>query len=317
MRIIQAIFIATVCITYSIAEVITPIPFKIEYDKSKAVLGKKLFSDTRLSKDDTVSCASCHILQSGGDGDMQYSFGIDGQIGVLNSPTVLNAVFNFSQMMDGAAKDLNNQIHFPITNPIEMGTNYEDIISKLKKDKEYQDLFKKNYDQGINKESINDAITQFQSALITPNSRFDQYLRGDKSALSEEELEGFNLFKKNGCTACHNGVNIGSNLYQRVGILKPYVHDESDTTHELGRYNVTKKEHDKYLIKVPTLRNIELTAPYLHNGKMKTLKSAVDFMLRYQVGIKPDNEDTQKIVKFLKTLTGDTPHILRQYNEKK
>lgn len=312
----KIILLLTISLVNIIAEVITPIPLDIAYDKQKATLGKKLFYDTKLSKDNTVSCQSCHLLSNGGDGDIQYSFGVNGSVGVLNSPTVLNAVFNFSQMRDGSAKDLADQVHFPITNPIEMGSSYKDIIIKLKKDEEYQRLFKNSYEEGINKENINDALAQFQTALITPNARFDRYLKGDKDALDSDEIDGFNLFKSNGCTACHNGVNIGSNLYQKIGILTPYLDADEDEKHELGRYNFTKKEHDKHLVKVPTLRNIALTAPYLHNGSLETLNHVVRFMLRYQVGIEQSDENVKKIVKFLKTLTGDTPIILKKNFEK-
>ncbi|MEA3331182.1 MAG: cytochrome c peroxidase [Campylobacterota bacterium] len=301
----------------SIAEVITPIPLEIKYNKEKALLGKKLFSDTTLSKDDTISCASCHILQDGGDDNMQYSFGIKGQMGVVNSPTVFNAVFNFAQMRDGAAANLKEQVHLPLTNPIEMGATYKDVIKKLKNNKEYKEVFNTLYKDGINQNNINDALAQFQTALITPNSRFDRYLRGDKDAITKDELEGFKLFKKNGCTSCHNGVNIGGNLYQKVGIIETYIHDEKDISHELGRYNVTKKEYHKYLNKVPTLRNIELTAPYLHNGSQKTLKQTVVFMLTYQVGIEQSDENIDKIVKFLNTLTGEFPSIVKENYENK
>ncbi len=307
------------CISLYSQELITPIPLTIQYDKQKAQLGKKLFYDTRLSKDDTVSCASCHILQDGGDDNIQYSFGIDGQKGVINSPTVLNAVFNFSQMRDGSARDLKNQVHFPVTNPIEMGATYKDIIIKLQKDNEYKELFAKYYDLDITQDNIDDALSQFQTALITPNSKFDKYLRGDKEILTQDEKDGFDLFKKNGCTACHNGVNIGGNLYQKVGILQVYKDDEEDDNdkHDLGRYNVTKKEYDKYMVKVPTLRNIELTAPYLHNGSITNLYSMVEFMLKYQVGMKQSDENIKKIVKFLKTLTGETPLILKDNTNEK
>jgi len=316
-NIFKFLLFVSLLIQTSSAEVITPIPLDIKYDKQKALLGKKLFYDTRLSKSDTISCANCHLLEDGGDDNMQYSFGVDGQQGTLNAPTVLNAVFNFSQMRDGSAKDLADQVHFPITNPVEMGTTYKSIISKLKDDKEYKKLFNQAYGEDIKKESINDALSQFQTALTTPNSRFDKYLRGDKNALSKDEKDGFELFKKNGCAACHNGVNIGGNLYQRVGILTPYKHEEIDKTHELGRFNVTKKEYDKYLAKVPSLRNIELTAPYLHNGTVSNLEAMVRFMLKYQVGMNQNKKDIKKIVLFLKTLTGDTPSILKVKNNEK
>ena len=298
-----------------ISEVITPIPMTIDYDKDKALLGKKLFFDKRLSRDNSISCASCHILNSGGDGDVKYSFGVDNKIGVINSPTVFNTVFNFVQMRDGSAKNLKEQVHFPITNPIEMDTTYLDIILKLKDDIEYKKLFKKVYNQNINKNNINNSLEQFQTALITPNSKFDRYLRGYKNALDKDELDGFKLFKKNGCISCHNGVNIGGNLYQQVGIMKPYTHTIKEECHVLGRYNVTQNENDKYLVKVPTLRNIELTSPYLHNGSIKTLKDTVIFMHKFQVGIEHKDEDIDKIVKFLKTLTGELPSIIGENHE--
>ncbi len=298
-------------------ELITPIPLTIKYDKNKALLGQKLFNDTRLSKDDTISCANCHLLQDGGDDNMRYSFGVGGKIGDINSPTVLNAVFNFSQMRNGSAKDLKEQVRQPITNPVEMNTTYKDIIAKLKKDKEYKTLFTKCYDSDITQANIDDALAQFQTALITPNSRFDKYLRGDNNILTQDEKDGYNLFKQNGCTACHNGVNIGGNLYQKIGIFSEYNHHDNDTKHEIGRYEVTKKEYDKHLVKVPTLRNIALTSPYLHNGSLNTLESTVKFMLKYQVGIKKDNNEINKIVKFLKTLTGDTPSILKGKTDEK
>jgi len=298
------------------ASVITPIPVQTNYSQ-KAFLGKKLFLDTKLSKDNSVSCYSCHTIELGGANDTKYSFGIEGQIGKLNSPTILNSVYNFAQTRDGSAKNLKEQVHFPLTNPVEMGTSFEEVIPKLKNDKDYPKLFKENYADGINQANIIDAIVEFEKTLTTPNSKFDKYLRGDKKALTQEELDGYNLFQEYGCISCHNGVNIGSNLYQKVGIIKEYIDDDDDDSeHELGRYNVTKKVTDKHFGKVPTLRNIELTAPYLHDGDIKTLEEAVIFMLDYQVGMVPHKNELGKIVAFLKTLTGEMPKIMDIDNEK-
>lgn len=286
-------------------EKIEPIPLNVSYDKEKALLGKKLFHDTRLSKDNTVACVSCHLLNDGGDDNLQYSFGINAQEGKVNSPTVFNARYNFVQFWDGRAKDLKTQAAFPIKDPIEMDSSLEAVVTKLLKDEYYKTQFSALYKDGMSKENLLDAIAEFEKALVTPNARFDKYLRGDATALTEEEKEGYVLFRSDGCISCHNGVNIGSNLFQKVGVLKEYKGDKN----MLGRYNVTKKEKDKYFFKVPTLRNIALTSPYLHDGSKKTLEGVVRFMMVYQLGIIPDPVHIKKIVAFLKTLNGEIPKI--------
>ncbi len=290
------------------AGVIHPLPLDFKYNHQKALLGKQLFHDTRLSKDDTISCSTCHLLESGGDDNIQYSFGINGQQGDINSPTVFNSRYSISQFWDGRSKDLKAQSSEPIHNPIEMGSNMDEVLSKLSKDKSYVLQFKDIFKDGLTKDNILNAIVEFEKALVTPNSRFDKYLRGDKTVLSKEEIEGYELFKENGCISCHNGINIGGNLYQKIGIMETYI----DKKNTLGRYNVTKNDNDKYFFKVPTLRNIELTAPYLHDGSQENLKSIVEFMMMYQLGTIPDKNEIDKISLFLKTLTGDTPKILNK-----
>jgi cytochrome c peroxidase len=287
-------------------ELISPLPLSVEYDINKAMLGKKLFFDTRLSGDNTIACVSCHIIDAGGDDNVQFSSGIDGQLGGANSPTVLNSRYNFVQFWDGSAKDLKEQASGPIHNPVEMGSNFKQVISKLSKDTIYQQEFMKLYKDGITGENITDAIAEFEKALVTPNSRFDQYLRGNTTILSKDEVEGFELFKSLGCIACHNGINIGGNLFQKIGIMEEYEVDDSN----LGRYNVTKDEEDKHYFKVPTLRNIALTAPYLHDGKISTLQETIKLMIIKQLGKEADKQEVIKIEKFLFTLTGQTPKIM-------
>ena len=287
-------------------ELISPLPLSVEYDINKAMLGKKLFFDTRLSGDNTIACVSCHIIDAGGDDNVQFSSGIDGQLGGANSPTVLNSRYNFVQFWDGRAKDLKEQASGPIHNPVEMGSNFKQVISKLSKDTIYQQEFMKLYKDGITGENITDAIAEFEKALVTPNSRFDQYLRGNTTILSKDEVEGFELFKSLGCIACHNGINIGGNLFQKIGIMEEYEVDDSN----LGRYNVTKDEEDKHYFKVPTLRNIALTAPYLHDGKISTLQETIKLMIIKQLGKEADKQEVIKIEKFLFTLTGQTPKIM-------
>ncbi|MBU2704830.1 cytochrome-c peroxidase [Zooshikella marina] len=279
---------------------------EISYNQNKAELGKMLFFDPRLSKSGWLSCNSCHNLAMGGDDNRPSSIGHQWQIGPINSPTVLNARFNVAQFWDGRAKDLQEQAGGPIANPKEMASNHQLAIKILQSIPDYQTKFEKVYgDKDISINEVTDAIAEFEKTLITPASRFDQWLLGDDSQLTLQEKEGYHLFKEKGCVACHNGVGVGGNSYQKFGVVKPYDKDKNS----LGRYNVTKKEEDKYVFKVPLLRNIELTAPYFHDGSVWSLNEAVSLMADYQLGIKLTDNETNKIVAFLKTLTGKQPEI--------
>ena len=284
---------------------IKPIPDQIKVDAKKVQLGKKLFFDPILSKDGTISCASCHDLQNGGDDGLKFSFGIGGQEGVINSPTVYNAVFNFRQFWDGRAKDLKEQVSGPIENPVEMGHSMDLTVKVLKKNDVYIKEFNAIYSDGITHQNVADAIAEFEKALITPDSPFDKYLKGDKKAISQKAKEGYQLFESKGCVLCHHGVNVGGNFYNKFGIFK----DAKSTN--LGRYNITKREEDKYVFKVPSLRNIALTAPYMHDGRIDTLKGAVELMTKHQLGRYMESGETDAIVAFLKSLTGDIPEIVR------
>ena len=281
-------------------EPIKPIPEELEVDAKKAALGKQLFFDTLLSKDNTISCASCHLLQAGGDDNQAVSFGIKGQKGPINAPTVYNAVFNFRQFWDGRAADLKEQAMGPVENPVEMGHNFKSLIPILNKTP-YKAKFDAIYKDGITKENIADAIAEYEKTLITPNAPFDLYLKGDKNALTKEQKEGYELFKSKGCITCHHGVNIGGNMYNKFGIFT-----EANTS-DLGRYNVTHRERDKYYFKVPSLRNIERTAPYFHDGRTDDLHMAVLTMAQYQLGRKITPDEVDKIVAFLKSLNGELP----------
>lgn len=289
-----------------LGDAIIPIPLDVEFDKNRAALGKKLFFDTGLSRDGTISCASCHHLPGSGADPSPFSFGVDGEEGAIHSPTVLNSSFNFAQFWDGSVKNLQEQAKGPISNPVEMASDMASAVSYVKTRSEYAKAFKKNYKEGLTEETLVDAIAEFEKALFTPNSRFDKYLRGDKEALNEGEKKGYQLFQDYGCLSCHNGINIGGNMYQQFGALSIYESKKDN----LGRFNVTKDEGDKYFFKVPTLRNIALTAPYLHDGGAVTLKEAISKMMEHQVGIVPQKGDIDKIEAFLKTLTGDSPAIL-------
>ena len=291
--------------TMILSSTIKPIPFEIKVDDKKVKLGKELFFDTILSKDGTISCSTCHDLQNGGDDGLKFSVGIRGQVGTINSPTVYNAVFNFRQFWDGRARDLKEQVFGPIENPVEMGHSMDLTVKTLKKNKAYLKEFNDIYSNGITTENVADAIAEFETALITPNAPFDRYLRGDKQAISQEAQEGYRLFEAKGCVICHHGVNIGGNFYNKFGIYK------DANSHNLGRYNITKREEDKYVFKVPSLRNISLTSPYMHDGRFDTLHDAVEFMTEHQLGRFMKSEEIDAIVAFLKSLTGEIPEIVK------
>lgn len=289
-------------------EPISPIE-KVEIKKSDAAkveLGKMLFFEPRLSLSGFISCNSCHNLAAGGSDNLPSSIGHGWHIGPINAPTVLNSKYNLAQFWDGRAKDLKEQAGGPIQAAGEMASNHELAVKALTSIDGYKPLFKKVY--GTDKVSIDlvqDAIATFEETLVTPNSRFDQWLKGDDSALTKDELAGYNHFKGKGCAGCHNGPAVGGNTFQKMGLVKPYSAD----TKTLGRFNVTKKESDKYFFKVPTLRNVELTYPYFHDGSVWTLEEAVDIMADIQLGVKLTKEENRQIVAFLKTLTGDQPDI--------
>ncbi len=288
-------------------EPIQPIPLQVNVNKKLAALGKMLFQDKRLSKDNSISCESCHNLNKGGTDQKQFSTGINGTIGSINAPTVYNSGFNYRQFWDGRADTLEEQVAGPVHNPIEMGSNWEEVITKLSKDKNYIQLFSELYHDGLTGKNIQNAIANFERTLITPNSKFDQYLRGNKNAITLDEKKGYDYFKSYGCIACHQGVNVGGNMFQKFGVFKK----NSDNSQEinkvdLGRYNVTKKESDKFVFKVPSLRMVSQTAPYFHDGSAKTLREAVDMMFEYQLGRQAPDHVKDAIVKFLISLAGTT-----------
>ncbi|WP_286005736.1 cytochrome-c peroxidase [Campylobacter avium] len=280
-------------------ELISPIPQSLEFDKSKALLGKKLYMDKSLSKDGTISCNSCHLVDNYGVDNKPTSPGVNQAQGVFNSPSSFNSVFNFVQFWDGRAKNLKEQAKGPLLNPIEHGLNETEVVQKVKSNKEYQKSFDEIYGE-INFDNIADAIAEFEKTLITPNSPFDRYLRGDENAISEQAKRGYAAFVANGCTSCHHGVNVGGNMYQKFGIFIQYPNQDLQ-----GLFDRTKREEDKMVFKVPSLRNVEKTAPYFHDGTMPALEQAVQFMAYYQLGKFLEDETVNDIVAFLKTLTGE------------
>ena len=293
-------------------EPVRPVPDSVAYDVRKAALGELLYSDTRLSADGTVSCATCHGLNTAGVDNKRYSEGIDGQLGGVNAPTVYNACFNFVQFWDGRAATLAEQAGGPPLNPVEMGCkSFDEIVARLSDDKAFVKSFNEVYPEGLSQATITDAIAEFEKTLVTPNSDFDRYLKGDKNAMTAEQIEGYDLFKKYDCATCHAGVNMGGLTYELMGQRANYFEDRELTEKsgltdgDNGRWAQTKVERDRYRFKTPTLRNVALTYPYYHDGSVETLKEAVMKMAKYQVGREMTDGEADKVVSYLNALTGE------------
>jgi cytochrome c peroxidase len=287
-------------------EPIQPIEAHKPKNENMVELGKMLFFDPRLSKSGFISCNSCHNLSMGGSDNLPSSIGHKWHQGPINAPTVLNSSMNLAQFWDGRAKTLKDQAGGPIANPGEMGFSHALAVDVLRSIPQYRERFKQVYDSDkIDIGMVTDAIAAFEETLVTPDSRFDKWLKGDKNAINQTELEGYKLFKETGCVSCHNGPAVGGSSYQKMGVHEPY----KTASKAEGRFSVTGKDADRFMFKVPTLRNVELTYPYFHDGAAATLEDAVNTMGRLQLGRKFSKDETTKIVAFLKTLTGKQPDI--------
>ncbi|MDP1559195.1 MAG: cytochrome-c peroxidase [Nitrosomonas sp.] len=291
-------------INISANEPIQPIKAVKPKNAEVAELGKMLFFDPRLSKSGFISCNSCHNLSLGGTDNIPTSIGHAWQQGPINAPTVLNASMNLAQFWDGRAKDLKAQAGGPIANPGEMASTHKLAVEVLRSIPQYRAQFEKAFGSDlVNIDRVTTAIAAFEETLVTPGSRFDQWLEGDKKALNKAELDGYNLFKSSGCAGCHNGPAVGGALYQKFGVHRPY----KTASKAEGRKEVTGKDSDLNVFKVPTLRNIELTYPYFHDGAAATLEEAVKIMGQVQLDRDFNKKEIDNIVAFLKTLTGEQP----------
>ena len=289
-------------------EPVRPVALAVDVDERKAKLGFMLYHDTRLSVDNTVSCASCHDLSTAGVDNKQYSEGVQGQKGGVNAPTTFNALYNFVQFWDGRAETLADQAAGPPLNPVEMASqSFDEIIAKLSADKALTKEFLEVYPDGWSQENITNAIEEFERTLITPNSPFDKYLRGDNAAITAEAKRGYELFKEYNCATCHVGVNLGGESYELMGLREHYfaARDMEMTEEDNGRFKQTQLERDRHRFKVPGLRNVALTWPYYHDGTRATLEEAVRDMGRYQSGVMLTDAETSDIVAFLNSLTGE------------
>lgn len=287
-------------------EPIQPIVPPQQINLALVELGKKLYFDPRLSKSGFISCNSCHNLSMGGTDNIPTSIGDKWQRGPINAPTVLNSSLNLAQFWDGRAADLKAQAGGPIANPGEMAFSHTLAIDVLQSIPAYGREFTQAFGKSkIDVDQITSAIAEFEKTLVTPNSRFDQWLLGKSDALSENEQSGYQLFKASGCATCHNGPAVGGNSYRKMGVVAPY----KATSPAEGRSAVSGKDADRFNFKVPTLRNVDLTYPYFHDGAAPTLREAVDTMGRLQLNKTFSADENAKIVAFLKTLTGDQPNF--------
>lgn len=288
------------------AEPVLPIRAPEGLDPLKVSLGSRLFSDRRLSGDESVSCSSCHDLRRGGMDGRVVGVGIGGAEGNVNTLTVFNAALNIKQFWDGRADTLELQLTGPILSANEMGGSFPDIVRKLRGDADLRSLFEAAYPVGVTQESIQDVIATYERSLVTPDSRFDRYLLGDASTLSAQELEGYALFKRHGCVSCHQGRNVGGNLFERIGVFGNYFQERGGPLlpGDQGRFNVTRDEQDRFVFRVPSLRLASLTAPYFHDGRVPTLERAIVLMAKYQLGTELSSSDVQRIVSFLHSLVG-------------
>ncbi len=271
-----------------------------------AELGKKLYFDPRLSKSGFISCNSCHNLSMGGTDNLPTSIGDRWQQGPINAPTVLNAEKQIAQFWDGRAKDLQDQAGGPIANPKEMGFSHDLAVDLIKSIPAYRAEFKSVFGKDdVTIQEITAAIAEFEKQLRTPNSRFDLWLKGDKTAITAQELKGYQIFKASGCVMCHNGPVVGGTTFQKFGLVNPV----KTSNPAQGRVDVTKNEADRFHFKTPILRNVELTYPYFHDGSVWSLEEAVRIMGRAQLGKNFTKQETDDIVAFLKTLTGEQPKL--------
>lgn len=288
----------------TLGSAIQPLPLKIDLDIDKVSLGERLFHDVQLSVDDSISCANCHGLTMAGTIAEDRAKGVDGQLGKRNPPTVFNSGYNAFQHWDRRFDTLEEQVSGPILNPVEMNSSWPLVLEKLQRDSDYRQLFSNIYPEGITQNSVENAIATFERSLITPNSPFDRFLRGETEALTLDQKDGYQLFRSLGCISCHQGINIGGNLLQKIGLFSGYVNSNSTANIDLGRFDITGREEDKFVFKVPSLRNVAKTAPYFHDGSVATLEEAIRLMAQYQLGRDISSDEVVKIRVFLESLTG-------------
>jgi cytochrome c peroxidase len=284
-------------------EPLAPLPLTVPENKERTALGERLFHDRRLSGQGKRSCATCHPLDRGAMDGRVRAEAADGRSQLRNTPSLFNVGFNFFYNWDGVVTTLEAHTEKVMLNPKIMNATWPALLANLRADPDYKKAFDAAYPNGLAQANIVDAVVSFERILITPNSRFDRFLRGETNVLNAAEQEGHHLFNSLGCVACHQGINIGGNLFQKFGIFaKP---KDNPKVSDDGRYAVTKNDRDKGVYRVPSLRNVAVTAPYFHDGRAATLEEAVDTMARDQLGRPLASKERSALIQFLNTLTGE------------
>lgn len=284
-------------------EPILPLPTEVKVNPEHAALGEALFHDPRLSLDGEVSCASCHPLARYGVDGQQVSTGVFGRQGVMNALSVYNAALNYRQFWNGRAHSLAEQARSPLVTAFEMGLTPAQVEQRVAADPAYAEAFERLYGTATpSLAQISDALARFERTLITPNSRFDRFLRGELE-LTARERQGYLYFKEFGCIICHHGVNVGGNSLQRIGVVHPFNWNAGTQ----DRYAITQDPDDKNRFRVPSLRNVSRTAPYFHDGSIPTLEAAVQLMAYHNLGLRLSAAETASLVQFLHTLEGNLP----------
>ncbi|OGT22383.1 MAG: hypothetical protein A2V90_00460 [Gammaproteobacteria bacterium RBG_16_57_12] len=287
-------------------EPILPLPLTIAVNPDKVNLGLRMFEDKRLSRDGSIACRSCHYLDKGGADHEPYSRSIDGGLRSTNTPSIFNLAYADLYGWYGMRSTLGDLAEAIIKSPQGLASDWPAIMYYLEQDPRYLASFKRIYPDGIQPANIKDALSEYMRSLITPNARFDRYLRGEANAISAGELEGYRLFKEYGCASCHQGINIGANMNAPYDLFRGDLNQNSHSDeHTLGRYNKTGLDADKYIFRVPSLRNVAQTAPYFHDGSAEDLEDAIDAMSHYMLGREMPTADRKKIAMFLRTLSGE------------
>jgi cytochrome c peroxidase len=282
-----------------------PLPLSLPLDPHRVALGARLFADVRLSHDNTRACTTCHPLERGGMDRQPRAVAANGARYLRNTPTVFNVGLNAALNWDGSATTLEAHAEMVLLNPNLMHTTWPELLAKLQADADYVTSFNTAYSAGLTPTNVLDALASFERSLLTPNAPFDRYLRGERQALSAPQQEGYRLFKSYGCATCHQGINIGGNMYQKFGVFVETGAGSPAGVVDLGRYYVTKAPRDRGVFRVPSLRNVAVTAPYFHDGRARSLADAVKTMARVQLDRTLTHEEIDVLVQFLQTLTGE------------
>ncbi|OAI22990.1 MULTISPECIES: cytochrome-c peroxidase [Methylomonas] len=280
-----------------------PLPTTVGGDPKRTALGQRLFHEPKLSDQAARSCASCHPLDRGGMDGKARAVSADGAAVLRNTPSLFNVAFNYFFNWDGVVTTLEAHTEKVMLNPNIMNAKWPGVIARLAGEADYVAAFANAYPDGLTPANVVDAVTSFERSLVTPNARFDRFLRGDSTALSAEEQQGYRLFNDLGCVACHQGINLGGNLFQKFGVFgrPPSAAELIDA----GRYLVTGNPRDSGVFRVPSLRNVAATAPYFHDGRAADLETAVNTMAKYQLGKPLAERQRDLLVKFLHSLTGE------------